>query len=69
MAEKILSCFIDESGDFGPYDRISGIFMKEKYSRKSTKTINNRLKHLIELGLINAIGNKHDPGRVYEFNK
>lgn len=20
MAEKILSCFIDESGDFGPYD-------------------------------------------------
>ena len=41
----------------------------ERYTHKSTKTVNSRLNHLIELGLINAIGNKHDPGRVYEINK
>lgn len=60
--EKKIITFISGRGRVGRIEI-------EKYTRKSTKTVNNRLNHLIELGLINAIGNKHDPGRVYEFNK
>jgi len=60
--EKKIITFISGRGRVGRIDI-------EKYTRKSTKTVNNRLNHLIELGLINAIGNKHDPGRVYEFSK
>ena len=61
LEKKIIS-FISGRGRVGRIEI-------EKYTRKSTKTVNNRLNHLIELGLITAIGNKHDPGRVYEFSK
>ncbi|MBQ6504491.1 MAG: putative DNA binding domain-containing protein [Flexilinea sp.] len=60
--EKTIITFISGRGRVGRIEI-------EKYTHKSTKTVNNRLNHLIELGLVTAIGNKHDPGRVYEFNK
>ena len=38
----------------------------EQYTGKSGKTVNTRLKHLLELKIIIANGNKYDPKRTYE---
>lgn len=36
------------------------------YTMKSNGTIVNRLNHLLEIGLITAIGKKYDPNRTYK---
>ena len=38
----------------------------EQYTGKAARTINTRLKHLLELNIIIANGNKYDPKRTYE---
>ena len=37
----------------------------EQYTGKSGRTVNVRLKHLLELSIIVANGNKYDPKRTY----
>jgi len=37
----------------------------EQYTGKSGRTVNVRLKHLLELNIIIANGNKYDPKRTY----
>lgn len=37
----------------------------EQYTGKSGKTVNTRLKHLLDLNIIIANGNKYDPKRTY----
>ena len=38
----------------------------EQYTGKAARTINTRLKHLLELNIIIENGNKYDPKRTYE---
>jgi len=37
-----------------------------EYTEKSIRTVQNKLNNLIELNLIRANGNPHDPKRTYE---
>lgn len=39
--------------------------MLEQYTKRSSRTINNRLNSLISKGVIRSNGNNHDPKRTY----
>ena len=54
MAEKILSCFIDEAGDFGEYNHHSPFYIVTVVLHEQSDSIQNQIdgleKYLTDLG-------------------
>ena len=60
MSEKILSVFIDESGDFGPYEAHAPYYLVSMILHNQSTDISENIKlfdsHLLNLGYPNYNG-------------
>ena len=56
MADKILSIFIDESGDFGPYDAAAPYYVVAMILHNQDVSITENISiMLVWLGLVNSL--------------